>query len=72
MIDARVKKILLGIYFNLYLHNCPNIEEFEYLSRVSYFSIIGSIILILVCFRYDLAYDVSVLSKYISNPSKHH
>lgn len=71
MLNAISIQIPLGVHFNLYLHDYPNTsDEIEYMFRVLYFSVIGSVMFIMVCTRPNLTYIVSVLiSRYIFNPN---
>ena len=41
-------------------------------SRVPYASAVGSIMYVIVCTRPDLAYTVSAVSRFMSNPKKQH
>jgi len=47
-------------------------EEKEYMSRVPYASAVGSLMYAMVCTRPDLAFAVSVVSRYMANPGKDH
>ena len=47
-------------------------EDVEYMSKVSYSSAVGSLMYVMVCSRPDLAYDMSLVSRYMSNPDKEH
>ena len=47
-------------------------DEIEYMSHVSYFSAVGSLMYAMVCSRLDLSYTVSAVSRYIANPGKEH
>ena len=47
-------------------------EEREYMDRVSYASVVGSVIYAMVCCRLDIAFVVSQVSRYMSNPRKEH
>jgi hypothetical protein len=52
---------------------CPKTqEEIENMSRVSYSSIVGSLIYVIVCIRPDIAHAVGVVSMYMNNPGKEH
>ena len=42
------------------------------MSRVSYASAVGSLMYAMVCTRPDLAYAVSTVSRFMSNPEKQH
>ncbi|CAD6249656.1 unnamed protein product [Miscanthus lutarioriparius] len=47
-------------------------EDFEYMSRVSYSSAVGSLMYAMVCSRPDLSYVLSLVSRYMANPGKEH
>ncbi|KAJ4726034.1 Retrovirus-related Pol polyprotein from transposon TNT 1-94 [Melia azedarach] len=49
-----------------------SVEEKEYMSRVSYTSAVGSLMYAMVCTRPDLAQSVSVVSRFMGEPSKEH
>ncbi|RVW64151.1 Retrovirus-related Pol polyprotein from transposon TNT 1-94 [Vitis vinifera] len=47
-------------------------EEVEYMKSVPYSSMVGSLMYAMVCTRPDLAFAVSVVSRFMSNPGKAH
>ena len=47
-------------------------EEEEYMSRVPYASVVGSLMYAMVCTRPAIAHLVGVLSRFMSNPGKEH
>ena len=47
-------------------------EEKEYMSHVSYSSAVGSIMYAMVCTHPDISHAVSVVSRYMANPTKEH
>jgi len=47
-------------------------KEEEKISRVPYASAVGSLMYAMVCTRLDLAYAVSEISQFMSNPGKEH
>ena len=47
-------------------------EERERMSKIPYASAIGSIIYAMLCTRPDVAYSISVTSRYQSNPGEDH
>ncbi|XP_062103000.1 secreted RxLR effector protein 161-like [Humulus lupulus] len=52
---------------------CPKTQaEIEEMSKVPYSNVVGSIMYLMVCTRPDLAYSISVLSKYMENPGLEH
>lgn len=51
-------------------HLTKNREECVCL--LQYFGIVGNLIYLISCMRLDIAYEVSRLSRYVSNPSTEH
>lgn len=52
-------------HFNLSINACPAIEnEINVMPSIPYFSVVGSLIYVMVCTRPDLAYAVSMVSLY--------
>ncbi|KAJ4718340.1 Retrovirus-related Pol polyprotein from transposon TNT 1-94 [Melia azedarach] len=49
-----------------------SVEEKEYMSRVLYASVVGSLMYAMVCTRPDLAQSVSVVSRFMGEPGKEH
>ena len=47
-------------------------EEMEQMAKVPYASAIGSLIYVMLCIRPDIAYVVSVTSRFHSNPGLEH
>lgn len=47
-------------------------EEKEFMSSVPYASAVGSLMYAMVCTRPDIAHDVSVVSRFMSQPKKEH
>jgi hypothetical protein len=41
-------------------------------SKVLYCSVVGSLMYAMVCSHLDLSYTMSIVSRYMSNPSKEH
>ena len=63
----------LANHFRLSTSQCPKtVEEIEDMSKVPYASAVGCLMYAIVCIRPDLAYVVSVVSKYMANPGKQH
>jgi hypothetical protein len=63
----------LAAHFKLSSDLCPETEEeMECMSHVPYASAIGSLMYAMVCTRPDLAYAVSMVSRYMHNPGKNH
>ncbi|GKD94215.1 retrotransposon protein, putative, ty1-copia subclass, partial [Tanacetum coccineum] len=71
--NGKSVKMPLGGHFKLSLKDCPvrdyNVER---MSKVSYANAVGSLMYLMVCTRPDLAYAVSVVSRYWANPGKNH
>jgi len=49
-----------------------SIEEHEYMTHVSYASVVDSLIYAIVCTRPDLSQVVSMVSKYTHDPGRGH
>ncbi|CAL0303421.1 unnamed protein product [Lupinus luteus] len=63
----------LAAHFKLSLDLCPHTEEeMERMSHIPYVSVVGSLMYAMVCTRPDLAYVVSMVSRYMHNPGKDH
>lgn len=63
----------LAAHFKLSSELCPDTkEEMEHMSHVPYANAVGSLMYAMVCTRPDLAYAVSVVSRYMHNPGKSH
>jgi hypothetical protein len=63
----------LASHFKLTKEMCPKThEEIEYMSRVPYSSVVGSLMYVIVCTRLDISHVVGVVSGYMNNPSKEH
>ena len=54
------------------LNTTQSESEKEYMSRVPYASVVESLMYTMVCTRLDLAQEVSVVNRYMSNPRKEH
>ena len=73
MNNAKVTKQPTTNQYILCKEQCPKTEaEKEEMIYVPYSSAAGSIMYLMVCTRPDLAFAISVLSKYMSNPRKEH
>jgi hypothetical protein len=58
-------------YFKLSATQCPSTDQdIEYMSRVSYSSVVGSLMYVMVCSCPDLSYAMSFVIRYMSNPGK--
>ena len=50
---------------------CPKTQEdMDYMSKVPYASIVGSLMYAMVCTRPDIAHAMGVVSRYMKNPGK--
>ena len=56
--------LLLLLILNYQLYASTD-EDFEYISRVLYSSVVGSLMYAMVCSRPDLSYAMSLVSRYI-------
>jgi len=71
MAEARPVITLLTGHFKLSSKQCPQSpEEEKEMSRVPYASVVGSLMYAMVCSRPDLAYAVSIVSRFMSNSGK--
>nr|GFA46938.1 hypothetical protein [Tanacetum cinerariifolium] len=72
----RSRKILrmpLGGHFKLSLKDCPIRDcDVERMSKVPYANAVGSLMYLMVCTRPNIAYAVSIVSRYLANPGKSH
>ncbi|GKC24312.1 retrovirus-related pol polyprotein from transposon TNT 1-94 [Tanacetum coccineum] len=63
----------LGVHIKVSLEDCPSSDwEVERMSNVLYVNVVGSLMYLMVCTRPDITYVVSIVSKYLANPSKNH
>ncbi|GKA89307.1 retrovirus-related pol polyprotein from transposon TNT 1-94 [Tanacetum coccineum] len=71
--NGKSLKMPLGGYFKLSLKDCPDRDcDVERMSKVPYANAVGSLMYLMVCTRPDIAYAVSVVSRYLANPGKNH
>ena len=71
MENAKSVSTSLAAHFRLSSALSPQLEyDFDYMSRVPYSSVVGSLIYAMVCSRPDLSYVVNVISKYMANLGK--
>ena len=60
-------------HFKLSSSQCPiNEDDKDYMSRVPYASAVGNLMYAMICTRPDLAYAVSMVSRFMHNPGKEH
>ena len=73
MQNAKSVTTPLAAHFRLSSTLCPlSNEEVNYMSRVSYSSVVGFFMCVLVCSHLDLAYAVSAINRYMEKPNKEH
>jgi len=73
MTEVKSITTLLAGHFTLSSSQCPNSQEEEdEMSLVPYAIAGGSLMYAIVCNRPDLAYAVSIISWFLSNPGKQH
>ena len=73
MHDAKSVSTPIASHFKLSALQCASTDEdSEYMSRVPYSSVVGSLMYAMVCSRPDLSYAMSLVSRYMANPSKEH
>ncbi|GKA27622.1 retrotransposon protein, putative, ty1-copia subclass [Tanacetum coccineum] len=67
--NGKSVKMPLGGHFKLSLKDCPVKDcDVERMSKVPYANAVGSLMYLMVCTRPDIAYVVSVVSRYLANP----
>nr|GEW26134.1 hypothetical protein [Tanacetum cinerariifolium] len=70
--NGKSVKMPLGGHFKLSLKDCSVRECVVRMSKVPYVNAVGSLMYLMVCMRPDIAYVVSVVSRYLANPGKNH
>ncbi|GJZ57227.1 retrovirus-related pol polyprotein from transposon TNT 1-94 [Tanacetum coccineum] len=69
--NGKSVKMPLGEHFKMSLKDCPVRDcDVERMSKVPYANTVGSLMYLMVCMRPDIAYAVSVVSRYLTNPGK--
>ncbi|GKE82114.1 hypothetical protein Tco_1552114, partial [Tanacetum coccineum] len=63
----------IGGHFKLSLKDCP-VKDYDVkrMSKVPYANAVGSLMYLIVCTRPDIAYAISVVSRFLANLSKDH
>nr|GEV84704.1 retrovirus-related Pol polyprotein from transposon TNT 1-94 [Tanacetum cinerariifolium] len=70
---VRDRSHAIGGHFKLSLKDYPVRDcDVERMSKVPYASAVESLMYLMVCTRSDIAYAVSVVSRYLANPGKNH
>ena len=73
MSKAKVVSSPLASHLKLSSRHSPSInKEKEDVRRVTYASIVGSLMYVMVCTRPDIAYAIGVVSHFLSNPGRLH
>ncbi|GJU40764.1 retrovirus-related pol polyprotein from transposon TNT 1-94 [Tanacetum coccineum] len=73
MDNGKSVSVPLGAHFKVSLKDCPSSDwDVERMSKVSYANDVGSLMYLMVCTRPDIAYAVSIVSRYLANPCKNH
>jgi hypothetical protein len=73
MHDSKPVSTPIAPQFKLSSSQSPNTDsEFEYMSKVPYSSVVGSLMYAIVCSGPDLSYAMSLVSRYMTNPGKEH
>ncbi|KAK9209735.1 hypothetical protein WN944_002103 [Citrus x changshan-huyou] len=73
IMDDKTKPICipLALHFKLSSSSCPiSQEECDYMARVPYASVVGSLMYDMVCTKPDISQEVSMVSRYMHNPGK--
>jgi len=73
MFEWKPVTLPLSNHFKLSSDFCPKTDEdYDRMSKVPYANVIGSIMYLMVCTRPDLAHSISILSRFMGNPSEEH
>ena len=73
MLDSRPVLRPIASHFKLSSSQSPQTEdERKCMQRVPYSSAVGSLMYVMVCSRPDLAYAISMVSRFMTNPGKQH
>ncbi|KAL2248134.1 UNVERIFIED_CONTAM: Retrovirus-related Pol polyprotein from transposon TNT 1-94 [Sesamum indicum] len=73
MENSKPTVVPLIAHFQLSKNQCPQPEsEMQKMSKIPYSNVIGSIMFLMVCTRPDVAYAISCLSRYMSNPDSNY
>nr|GEX26554.1 ribonuclease H-like domain-containing protein [Tanacetum cinerariifolium] len=71
--NGKSVKMPLGGHFKLSLKDFPVRDcDVERISKMLYANSVRSLMYLMVCSRPDIAYVVSIVSRYLANPSKNH
>ncbi|KAL5567861.1 hypothetical protein UlMin_024436 [Ulmus minor] len=73
MTDAKPTSVPIAGHFKFSAEQCPKTEEGkEDIINVLYSSAVGSIMYTMICTKLDVAYEISLLSRFMSNPGREH
>jgi hypothetical protein len=73
MENAKLVSIPLANHFHLSTSQCPKtVKETEDMSKVPYARAVGCLMYAMVCIKPNLAYAISVVSKYMANSERQH
>ena len=73
MNNVKTVSIPLGQHFRLSITQAPEThEEKKFMEMIPYASMMGSVMYTMVCSRPNIAYAVSMISRYMSYPRKPH
>jgi hypothetical protein len=73
MNNVKLVSIPLASHFKISSSLCPSTdEENDYMSRVSYANVVGSLMYVMVSTRPDISHAVGVVNRYMENPGKEH
>ena len=71
--NGKSVSVPLGAHFKVSLKDCPSSDwDVERMSKVPYANAVGSLMYLMVCTRPDIAYAISIVSRYLANPGKNH
>ena len=61
------------MHFKLSSQQCPNNEEeVNFMKKIPYTSVVGSVMYSMISIRHDLAFASSLISRFMANPGKDH
>lgn len=73
MLDCKSVTLSLANHFKLSSYFCPKTaEENDRMLNVLYANVIGFVMYLMVCTRLDLAFSISIISRFMSNPGEEH
>ncbi|GJV09848.1 retrotransposon protein, putative, ty1-copia subclass [Tanacetum coccineum] len=71
--NGKSVSVPLGAHFKVSLKDCPSSDwDVERMNNVPYANAVGSLMYLMMCTRPDIAYAVSIVSRYLANPGKNH